>query len=510
MKREQQPLAGGALVLATFGVALATFMQTLDITIANVSIPAIAGDLGVSPAQGTWVITSFAVANAIAVPLTGWLARRFGEVRLFTVATLLFIAASLGCGLADSLPMLLVFRVFQGVAAGPMIPLSQTLLLSIYPPASKGMALALWSMTTLLAPIAGPLLGGWITDNISWPWIFYINIPVGLVAAYLTHGLLQSRETARQRSPVDAVSLGLLVLGVGALQLMLDQGRELDWFNSKAIVMLAVMAGISLPYLVVRELGTEHPLLDLRLFSRRTFTVGAVALSLGYGVYFGNFVLVPLWLQTQLGYTATWAGMALAPTGILAVLLSPLVGKHLKRFDLRLAASFAFLVFALCAFWRAGFTTGLDFGHLALVQTAQGVGTAVFFVALVTILLSGLPPERIASAAGLSNFLRITAGSFAASLTTTWWDRRQALHQTELSAHVNPYNPLALDALDKLSALGLGVNESYASLLQTASTQAYMLAANDLFWLQGWLFLALVPVVWFPRAAPTAHPATPG
>jgi DHA2 family multidrug resistance protein len=295
---------------------------------------------------------------------------------------------------------------------------------------------------------------------------------------------------------------------VGALQLMLDQGRELDWFNSKAIVMLAVLAGLSLPYLVVRELGTEHPLVDLRLFSRRSFTVGAVALSLGYGVYFGNFVLVPLWLQTQLGYTATWAGMALAPTGILAVLLSPLVGKHLKRFDLRLAASFAFLVFAVCAFWRAGFTTGLDFGHLALVQTAQGVGTAVFFVALVSILLSGLPPERIAGAAGLSNFLRITAGSFAASLTTTWWDRRQALHQTELSAHVNPYNPLALDALDKLSALGLGVNESYASLLQTASIQAYMLAANDLFWLQGWLFLALVPVVWFSRAR-TAHPATP-
>jgi EmrB/QacA subfamily drug resistance transporter len=349
--------------------------------------------------------------------------------------------------------MLLTFRVFQGVAAGPMIPLSQTLLLSIYPPARKGMALALWSMTTLLAPIVGPLLGGWITDNISWPWIFYINIPVGLVAAWLTHGLLKSRETATRRSPVDAVSLMLLILGVGALQLMLDQGRELDWFNSRAIMLLAVLAGITLPYLIVRELGSEHPLVDLRLFSRRTFTVGAIALSLGYGVYFGNFVLVPLWLQTQLGYTATWAGMALAPTGILAVLLSPLVGRHLKRFDLRLGASFAFVVFALCAFWRAGFTTGLDFGHLALVQSAQGIGTAVFFVALVTILLSGLPPERIASAAGLSNFLRITAGSFAASLTTTWWHRRQALHQTELSSYVHPYNPVALDALGQRPGL---------------------------------------------------------
>jgi len=246
------PLQGSARVLGTLALSAATFMNVLDSTIANVSLPAIAGDLGVSPVQGTWVITSFAVANAIAVPLTGWLTQRIGQVRLFMASVLLFSITSWLCGMAPNMTMLIVFRVLQGFVAGPMIPLSQTLLLSSYPPRQAGLAMAMWSITTLVAPITGPLLGGWITDNISWPWIFYINVPVGILSAGATWAIYHKRETPTQRLPIDFVGLALLVLWVGALQLMLDKGKELDWFASPQIVGFAVVAVVGFAFLAIR------------------------------------------------------------------------------------------------------------------------------------------------------------------------------------------------------------------------------------------------------------------
>ncbi len=320
------------MILGTLSLSLATFMNVLDTSIANVSLSAIGGDLGVSTTQVTWVITSFGVANAITVPLTGWLSQRFGAVRLFTASIALFSIASLMCGLATSLQELIAFRVIQGAVAGPMIPLSQALLLSSYPKAKAGMALAIWSMTTLVAPVMGPLLGGWITDNISWPWIFYINIPVGAFAAVVTWGIYRRRETARRKLPIDGVGLGLLVLWVGALQIMLDKGQELDWFHSSTIVALAVVAVVVFSVFVVWELvENPYPVVDLRLFKRRNFWTGTLALSLGYGVFFGNVVLLPLWLQQYMGYTATEAGMLTAPVGILALLLSPFVGRSVEQ-----------------------------------------------------------------------------------------------------------------------------------------------------------------------------------
>src|SRR5580765_2700648 len=257
------PLTGSQLVLGTVALSLATFMNVLDTSIANVSIPAISGDLGVSPSQGTWVITSFAVANAISVPLTGWLTQRFGQVRLFTMSVLLFVIASWLCGLAPNMGMLIAFRVLQGFVAGPMIPLSQTLLLASYPAAKAGTAMAMWAMTVLVAPVAGPLLGGWITDNIAWPWIFYINIPVGIVAAGLTWSIYHQRDPGPRRVPLDVVGLGLLVLFVGAMQIMIDKGKELDWFNSGQIVILAVTAVVAFLFFVAWELTDAHPVVDL-------------------------------------------------------------------------------------------------------------------------------------------------------------------------------------------------------------------------------------------------------
>jgi DHA2 family multidrug resistance protein len=259
----QPPLRGVELVLGTLSLSLATFMNVLDSSIANVSIPTIAGSLGVSPAQGTWVITSFAVANAISMPLTGWLTQRFGQVRLFTVSILLFVVASWLCGLAPSIEALIFFRVLQGLVAGPMIPLSQTLLLSSYPRAMAGSAMAMWAMTVLVAPVVGPLLGGWITDNIAWPWIFYINIPVGLFAAAVTWSIYAKRESPKRRVSLDRIGLALLVIWVGSMQIMIDSGKELDWFGSTQIVVLALVAALAFVFFLVWELGAAHPIVDL-------------------------------------------------------------------------------------------------------------------------------------------------------------------------------------------------------------------------------------------------------
>ncbi|HTH45562.1 MAG TPA: DHA2 family efflux MFS transporter permease subunit, partial [Oxalicibacterium sp.] len=256
------PLTGTPLILGTLALSLAVFMNVLDSSIANVSIPAISGDLGVSPQQGTWVITSFAVSNAISVPLTGWLTMRFGPVKLFVSSIILFIIASALCGLAPSIGILIAARVLQGAVAGPMIPLSQALLLASYPPAKSGMALAFWGMTTLVAPVAGPLLGGWISDNYSWPWIFYINIPIGLFAAWATWSIYHTREGKTVKLPIDKVGLGLLVVWVGSLQIMLDKGKELDWFHSGTIILLAAIAVVAFIYFVIWELGDEHPVVD--------------------------------------------------------------------------------------------------------------------------------------------------------------------------------------------------------------------------------------------------------
>jgi DHA2 family multidrug resistance protein len=507
------PLEGAARTWGTIALSAATFMNVLDTSIANVSLPAIAGDLGVSPNQGTWVITSFAVANAIAVPLTGWLSQRFGQVRLFVTSVLLFVLASWLCGLAPNMATLIVFRALQGFVAGPMIPLSQSLLLSSYPRALAGTAMAMWSMTTLVAPVMGPLLGGWITDNISWPWIFYINIPVGIAAAGAAWMLYRHRESTIRKLPIDAMGLALLVVWVSAMQVMLDIGKENDWFHSTEVLTLAVVAVVGFLAFLAWELTEEHPVVDLTLFQRRNFWAGAVALSVAYGVFFGNVVLLPLWLQQFMGYTATQAGMVMAPVGLLALVLSPVVGKNIGRVDPRYFATFAFLIFALVLWMRSMFNTQADIATIMVPTIIQGVAMAFFFIPLVTITLSGLPPERIPAASGLSNFVRITAGAVGTSVATTVWENRAALHHAQLVESITQGNPVASSALSGLTASGIDPQQALAQVNRLVDQQAFMLAANDVFYVSALLFLLLIPLVWLtqpPKAAARSADAAAG
>lgn len=499
------PLVGGQLVLGTLALSLATFMNVLDSSIANVSIPAISGDLGVSTTQGTWVITSFAVANAIAVPLTGWLTRRVGPVKLFVSSIVLFMIASLMCGLAPNINLLIAFRVLQGFVAGPMIPLSQTLLLGSYPKAKSGTALAMWAMTVLVAPVAGPLLGGWITDNISWPWIFYINVPIGIFAAALTWSIYRVRDSAPRKIPLDYVGLMLLVVMVGAAQVMIDKGKELDWFNSAYILILAVVAAVAFLFFLAWELTEKHPVVDLSLFRRRNFAIGTVALSVGYGLYFGNVVLLPLWLQQYMGYTATWAGLATAPIGVLAIILSPWVGKNVSKIDPRRLVTVAFTGFAGVMWMRSRFNTDVSFLVIVIPTILQGAATAFFFIPLQAIVFSGIEHDRLPSAAGLSNFVRIFAGAVGTSLFTTIWSDRAILHHAQLAEAINTGSNTAVQTMAQLTAGGYSSEQAAGIINRMIDVQANTMAVDDVFYMSSLLFLSLVAVIWF--AKPEKGPA---
>jgi DHA2 family multidrug resistance protein len=493
------PLEGSARLVASLAVALATFMNVLDTSIANVSIPAIAGDLGVSPNQGTWTITSFAVANAISVPLTGWLTERYGQVRLFLATTALFVVASLLCGLAISMPMLVFFRVVQGAVAGPMIPLSQTLLLSTYPREKAGIALSTFSLTILVAPVVGPVLGGWITDNFSWPWIFFINVPVGVIALGMTWMMYRSRETERVKRPIDAVGLGLLVLWVGSLQIMLDNGKDLDWFASPQIIALALVAALSFCLFLVWELTEKHPVVDLSLFRDRNFSTGTAGISLAYAAYFGSIVLLPLWLQQYLGYSATDSGLVLAPVGFLALLLTPLVGRFGNRVDTRLLATTSLVIFAIVAWMRSHFNAQVDIWTLVVPTILQGAAVSCFFIPLTTLALAGMRQDQIAAASGLNNFLRISAGAFATSIATTLWENRAAMHHAHIVERLTPGNPATASTLQSLGALGMPQDAQYALLNQMVNQQAFTLSALDLFYASAILLVALIPFLWIAR-----------
>ncbi|XBS68897.1 DHA2 family efflux MFS transporter permease subunit [Acerihabitans sp. KWT182] len=502
IKAPPRPLQGGQLFLATVAVALATFMTVLDSSIANVAIPNISGNLGVSVDEGTWVITVFAAANAVSIPLTGWLTQRIGQVRLFVGAILLFIVASWLCGISPTMPVLLAARVLQGAVAGPLIPLSQAILLGSYPKHKSAMALSLWGMTATVGPIAGPLLGGWITDSYSWSWIFFINIPIGFFAAGVTWIIYRDRETTTRKLPIDVVGLSLLITWVASLQVVLDKGKDLDWFSSPLIVALGIIALVSFAFFLVWELTEEHPIVDIRLFGQRNFLGGTVAISVGYAVFFGNLVLLPQWMQEYLNYRSVDAGVVTAPLGFFAVIMAPIMGRVLPRTDARTVATLGFIGFAIVFLMRSQYVTEIDTWHLVLPTLLQGIPMPMFFLALTSVILSGQPADRLPAAAGLSNFVRVFCGAVGTSLAGNAWNNRTILHHARLTEQASIYNPLFNQQIDAIKALLHSNTQSAQALFDsTLSAQAAMLGLNDIFYLSAGIFILIIPLVWITRPA---------
>ena len=490
-----EPLQGGKLALAATVLSLANFMVVLDTTITNVALPTISGDLGVSTTEGTWIITAYAVAEAITVPLTDWLSRQFGRVRVFSVAVLAFIIFSVCCGLSRSIEMLTLFRVLQGLAGGPLIPLSSTLMLAVFPKNKSHIALALWGMMTVVAPIFGPILGGLISDDWSWPWVFYINIGFGIFVWWGARRVMGGHESPIRRSRIDGIGLALLVCFVTAFQVMIDKGRELDWFDSNLVVSCAVVAAVSLAFFIAWELTDDAPAIDLSVFKSRNWLASTVALSLMFGIFFGNIVLTPLWLQQQMGYTATWAGYATAPMGVLAVMSSPLIGRLLPRVDARWMVSIGMSLLAASFFMRAHLTTDSGFANVAIPMFVLGAGIPACIICLTSLGVSDLPPQKVASGAGLQNFIRIMSMAVGASLTQTFWEHMAQFDRSELVGAMDVTHVRA--TLDSITTAIHGAGDPNAVLNRLVDQQAVMLATNDFYALATVLMLCCIAVVWF-------------
>ena len=486
-------------VLLTWVLAVVNFTQVLDSTICNVSIPAITGDLGTAPSQGAWIITSYSVAQAITVPLTGWVAGRFGQVRMMVFATLMFALMSLLSGFAWSLTSLVAFRIMQGAAGGFMVPLSQALMLGHNPPERRSIALSIWSSTTILAPVMGPILGGWITDSFGWSWIFLINVPISIFAALMVWKLLKSHDSKRTKLPLDWVGLVLLVAWIASLQIMLDTGNEEGWFESGHIVMLASIAALGFTLFLVWELTERHPIVDLTVFRNYNFVIAVTALGLSFVSNRGSALILPLWLQTQVGYTAQWAGFVLAPAGMVALMISPFVGRALRYIEPRVFSTIAFTVFTICYYWRAHFTGDADYWSYALPQSVQGIAMAMFFVPLVTISMSSIEPHKLPAAAGLQAFVRSIMGSFGISAYVTLWNRREALHRTQLVEHVTAWSPQTADYIDRLASAGMRPDQIHANIDRMITQQAYTMATNDIYWVAMAVSSLLIGFIWLAR-----------
>ncbi|HKT84552.1 MAG TPA: DHA2 family efflux MFS transporter permease subunit [Novosphingobium sp.] len=499
-----RPLTGVRLVVAGFVLAMANFIVVLDTSIANVSVPHIAGGLAVSVSSGTWVITSYAVAEAICVPLTGWLAGRFGTLRVFLFSLVGFGIFSALCGISGTLSMLVLFRVGQGFCGGPLMPLTQTLLLRIFPREMHAKAMAMWAVTVVTAPIAGPILGGWISDNWSWEWIFFINVPIVGLILFGVLALLRDEETPTRKLPIDGIGLVLLVVWVGAFQMMLDLGRDEDWFSSPMIVTLAYIAAVFFAAFLIWELTEKHPIVDLKVFRHAGFTACTISLTIAFGTYFSSVVVIPQWLQTSLGYTATQAGYAMAFSGVLAVAVSPLVPRMMQKVDPRMLVFAGISWLGICSAMRTWWSTDATFWEIAFPQLLQGMGAALFMVPLTTISLSSVDPEETASAAGIANFGRTLAGAVATAVMTTWWTDMSRSNAAELAATLNG----AADVSDALQQQGFSAEQARGVVAQLTEQQGMAIGTTHLFAIAAVGLLLAATTIWIaPRPPKDVEPS---
>lgn len=507
-RNDAPALQGAMLWVGAIVLALANFLAVLNMTIANVTVPNMAGALGAGSSQGTWIITAYAVAEAISVPLTGWLSSRFGAIKVFSLSVLLFGIFSLMCGVSTSIGMLLLMRVFQGFAGGPLLALSQTLLLRIFPKEKSMQAMGLWAMTTLLAPVVGPVLGGWICDNYSWPWVYFINIPMAVLFSVIAWKLLKRYEEPVVKNPVDKIGFLLLFTWVAALQIMLDEGKDKDWFSSPEICVLGVIAAIGFVSFVIWELTESHPIVDLRVFRHRGFSASMFVLALAFGGFFGLNVLTPLWLQYNMGYNTTWAGLVVMWGGVLSVIFSPIAASLSNRVDAR------WLIFIGCAWlggdtaWRALANSDMDFWTICIPLLVMGVGMPMYYVPITGLAMGSVDEKETASAAGLMNFVRTISGAFATSLVTTSWQDRSYTAHDQLASIVDPARALTAQIAGAPAMAGQATREMFNNMV---TGQSLLLATNGLMMAIAVIFfVAAVSIALAPKAARSVDAASIG
>jgi MFS transporter, DHA2 family, multidrug resistance protein len=489
-------------------VTLATFMEVLDTSIANVALPHIAGGLSASQDESTWVLTSYLVSNAVILPISAWLSVLVGRKKFYMTCVGLFTISSFLCGLAPTLGMLVLFRVMQGLGGGGLATSEQAILADTFSIERRGMAFAIYGMAVVLAPAIGPTLGGWITDNYSWRWIFYINVPVGLVSLYLTNRIVEDppymkiEQQKTLRNPIDYMGLGLIAVGIGCLQYVLDKGQEADWFSSKKIVILLVAAIAALVWFVINEWQQEYPIMDLRLLKQRNFATAAFMMFVLGMVLFGTTVLIPQFLQVLMGYTAEQAGMALSAGAVVLIFMMPLVGQLISRVDPRLLISSGFLMTSMAMFHMTTINMQIDFRTAAMYRVYQTLGLAFLFIPISTLAYLGIPRHKSNQVAGMNNFMRNLGGSIGISMLSTFLQRLAQRHQVYLSAHASAGDPQFVQRLAGLTqtftSQGIPPNEAnvraYSMLSRMVSGQASMLAYVDIISIMAVVILCLTPL----------------
>lgn len=478
-------------LIATVFLSLSNLVVVLDLTVANVSVPHIAGTLGAAVSQGTWVITSYAVSEACAVPLTGWVSRRFGAWRMYLLCMMGFAAFSVVCGASISLSMLIAARIGQGLCGGLLMPLVQTLLLRVNSPEKHTRAMLIFTMTILLGPAIGPNVGGYISDNWSWHWIFFINMPIAATCLIVNWTLVKPAETKTEYVPIDKVGLGLLVLWVGSLQLMLDLGREHDWFADPMIVALAAIAAVGFAAFVIWEMTEKNPIVDVSIFRHRGFTFAIAALSLCFGTYFASIVMIPQWLQSSKGYSATLAGFVTATTAFAALMTSRFSAKLLEKLDPRLMVSMGVGWLGVNAILRSGWTSDADLFHIILPQFLQGFGIAFFMLPLTTISLGSVAPNEVPNASGLQNFARTLSIGIGTAVAFSLWDNTQQTAHTELAANLQPDQTLST-----LESLGMSLDQARIYIESMVQREAVTIALDHVFLLSAVAFFCSAAVVW--------------
>jgi DHA2 family multidrug resistance protein len=502
-----QPPVVNPWVIA-IAVMFGTFMEVLDTTVVNVSLPHIAGSLSATVDEATWALTSYLVANAVVLPMTGWLANFFGRKRLLMAAVTGFTVASFFCGLAPSLSWLIVCRIIQGATGGALQPLSQAVMLEAFPPSGRGKAMAFWGLGIVVAPMLGPVLGGWLTDNYSWRWIFYINIPVGLASIVMTKMFIFDPPYIRRpRGGVDYWGIGMLAVGIGALQVVLDKGQEEDWFAAHWIAALAAVSAVSLLVFLIYELRARHPIVHLRVLKDRTYASGVLMMTVVGFVLYGSMVLLPIFLQTLLGYPAIEAGIAMAPRGLGSFVAMPLVGMFLMRFDPRKVLVFGLGGAAFTLFQLSRINLNAGYWDIFWPQVFQGMSMALVFVPLTTVTMDQIPKEQMGNATSIFNLMRNIGGSMGIAAATTFLERRQQVQINVLGSHVDAYSPAARQMLSgaRAALMARGVDgatatkQAYAAMFGTVQRQAAMLAFNETFHVLALLFLAAMLLLLFMK-----------